>query len=79
MAIEAVLYLTQAGLVSTDRPLWDSSHLLAETSVLGQLAYALVGYEATPTGLQLGAYFATVAAILTAMAIAYRRRQHSHP
>jgi high-affinity iron transporter len=58
MASQAVLLLTQADWLPYTAELWDSSSLLPEYSVAGQLLYALVGYEATPSLLQLLAYVA---------------------
>ncbi len=56
MASEAVLNLIQASWLPSMLPLWDSSKLLPESSVLGQLLHALVGYEASPTVIQVGIY-----------------------
>jgi len=53
-------------------PLWDTSALLSEQSVAGQLLYALIGYEATPTALELGAYITAVILIMGAIFIATR-------
>lgn len=61
MAAQAVLLLTQADWLPFTPQLWDSSPLLTEYSVSGQLLYALVGYEATPSLAQGLAYLAGVA------------------
>lgn len=37
-------------------PVWDTSTLLPETSIVGQLLYAVVGYEATPSPWQVAVY-----------------------
>lgn len=52
MASQASLLLTQADWLPYTVQLWDSSSLLPEYTVLGQILYALVGYEATPSILQ---------------------------
>tara|TARA_R110000824_G_scaffold52692_4_gene146159 strand:- start:96006 stop:96830 length:825 start_codon:yes stop_codon:yes gene_type:complete len=62
MAAQACLLLTQADWLPYTAELWDSSALLAEYTVSGQLLYALVGYEATPSVLQGLSYL--VAALL---------------
>jgi high-affinity iron transporter len=72
MTLQATALLIQADWLPADYPLWDSSALLAEQSVAGQLLYALVGYEATPTALQLGAYLTAVLVILGAALLAAR-------
>lgn len=56
MLSQAVLQLTQADWISSARALWDSSGWLPENSIAGQLLYALVGYEATPSSFQIIAY-----------------------
>lgn len=72
MASQAVLYLMQGGLIESHLPVWDSSGLIAETSVTGQLLYALLGYEATPTLMQLGIYGATLVMFLLVLLIVRR-------
>jgi len=44
-------------------PLWDSSQLLSETSLVGRLLRTLVGYADHPSLAQLAAYCATLLAI----------------
>ena len=57
LASQAALLLIQADWLPSQAPLWDSSGWLPEDSVTGQLLYALIGYEATPTPIQGGVYF----------------------
>lgn len=54
---QAALLLIQADWLPSQLPLWDSSGVIAEDSVTGQLLYALIGYEATPSAIQAGFYF----------------------
>ena len=63
MALQATQLLIQADWISTGMPLWNSSGLLSENAMLGQMAYAVFGYEATPTAPEIIAY-ATVLALL---------------
>lgn len=56
MISQSSLLLIQADWLPSQLPLWDSSHLLSEKSVTGQLLYALLGYESTPTAIQAGLY-----------------------
>jgi high-affinity iron transporter len=69
MASQAVVYLMQGGLVESQLPVWDSSGWISESSVTGQLLYASLGYEATPTLKQLVFYGATLVAFLLVIAI----------
>lgn len=56
MVLQATQLLVQADWIPTGPPIWDSSYLLPERSIMGQLAYAVFGYESTPTAIELGAY-----------------------
>ena len=69
MLAQAVLQLTQADWIPSTRAFWDTSQGLPENSFLGQLLYALVGYEATPSAAQLIAYAAGVILILVFRAV----------
>lgn len=56
MVMQATQLLIQADWLPAAMPLWNSSALLAESSVSGTLAYAVFGYEATPTALEVSLY-----------------------
>ena len=56
MASQATRLLVQADWISTAGAIWDTSHVLSERSLVGQLAYALVGYEASPAAVEIIAY-----------------------
>ena len=64
LAANAAGYLTQAGLLPDLYPqVWDSSHILSQESLIGQLLHILIGYNDRPTGMQLLFYLVTVATI----------------
>ena len=64
MASQGAAFLLQADLVpSLGGQLWDTSSLVAEQSLLGQILHALVGYVARPAGIQVLAYVATLGII----------------
>ncbi|MCP8689614.1 FTR1 family iron permease [Marinobacterium sedimentorum] len=67
LAASAAGYLSQAGILPSQAPLWNSSALLSEKSILGQLLHVLVGYQARPTAIQLGFYLVTLLLIAGAM------------
>jgi high-affinity iron transporter len=69
MASQAVVYLMQGGLVESQLPVWDSSDWISETSVTGQLLYAALGYEATPTLKQLVFYCTTLMVFMLVVVI----------
>jgi high-affinity iron transporter len=64
MAAGGAKYLNQAGwLPSFGNTLWDTSWLLSEEGVFGQILHVLVGYVARPSGIQLIFYVSTIALI----------------
>ncbi len=68
MVAQATQLLIQADWLPSVAPLWDTRGILPEASIPGQLAYAIFGYEATPTPLEawlfLGALVSVPLAIL---------------
>ena len=61
MAAQGAGYLVQADILPTlGDELWDSSHVLSQTSVLGSILHTLVGYIAQPSGIQLVFYAGTL-------------------
>jgi high-affinity iron transporter len=69
MIAQAVQLLIQADWLPSQYPLWDSSWLVEEQTVTGQLLYALVGYEATPTLLQIVFYVAAIGVLVSAVVL----------
>ena len=50
---QATGLLIQADWITVEGSLWNSSGLIAEDSLPGQLLYALIGYEATPSTIEV--------------------------
>lgn len=69
MSSQAALFLAQADLVPTSEPLWDSSALVAESSLLGELLQAVIGYEASPIATQVVMFAGALLLSLAAMGI----------
>jgi high-affinity iron transporter len=68
MAAQAANFLVQADIVPPLGPrLWDTSALLSDHSLFGQMLHALIGYDARPAGIQLAFYVVTVAIIVLGM------------
>jgi len=63
MVMQASMLLEQVDWLPAGPALWDSSALLSEQSIPGELMYAVFGYEATPSAVQLFLYFASLLAI----------------
>ena len=66
MVMQATMLLEQVDWLEAGRPLWDSSFLVSEASITGELLYAVVGYEATPSAVQVLLYLASLAAAAAA-------------
>ncbi len=75
MSLQVSLNLIQADWLPSQMPLWDTSSFLPETSVLGQLLYALLGYEATPTAIQVGFYMSTIIIMTVSVLIGRRYKK----
>jgi len=54
LALQAAGFLAQAGsLTLLQQPVWDTSRILTENSIVGRLLHSLIGYTARPSGMQL--------------------------
>ncbi len=72
MVIQAIRLLEQADFLSSGTPLWDSNWLLPESSVAGQIVYAIFGYEATPSIVEIGAYLLALVGLAIAVILINR-------
>jgi high-affinity iron transporter len=82
LAAQAAGFLVSAGwLPPLIDPIWDSSPLLPDDSVVGQLAHALFGYISQPSAVQVAIYAVVLAAIcwLGFRAPAARTRKQRQP
>jgi len=64
LSMQITKQFMQMGLLNSTAPLWDSSFLVNEHSWLGELLYALLGYDARPAPIQVIFYLLTVAPVL---------------
>jgi high-affinity iron transporter len=81
MAARGANFLVQAGLApSLGSRLWDTSKILPDQSLLGQLLAALTGYIARPSGIEILFYGVTVVTVITLMRWAHKHHsmQHGH-
>lgn len=73
MAAQAAKFLSQAGYLPTlGSAIWNSSHLMSDQGVVGNLLHVLIGYTARPDGIQLLFYLMTLTTIGSLMYF-YRR------
>ena len=56
-------------------PLWDISSVLPTNSVMGSILHVLIGYEASPSGMQIVFYAGTIAIIVGLTALVRRNQQ----
>ncbi len=60
MVMQATMLLEQVDWLETGKPVWDSSFIVTENSISGELLYAVFGYEATPSPAQCMLYIASL-------------------
>ena len=72
LLMKASNLLIQIDVLPSDSFLWDSNHVIAENAELGQFLTAFLGYDATPTMLQLWLY---ISAIMLAFIVIFRANQ----
>jgi high-affinity iron transporter len=78
LAVQAMAFLQQAGLVSLfEKPLWNTSGVVSDGSVIGRMLKTLIGYTDQPDGLQLIAWLVVIAAMFGLTKFVGRR--HSPP
>jgi high-affinity iron transporter len=80
LAAQAVNFFSQAGVVEAmGTPLWDTSAVLSQGSLLGKMLQTLIGYNDQPTALQLIAYLGTLVVMVVLMRIARAAPRRAHP
>jgi len=73
MASQMARFLIQADKIpALSSPLWDTSAAIPEKSVPGLLLHSLIGYDASPAGMQLVFYVTTLLVIITGMKLVNR-------
>ncbi len=76
LASQMARYLIQADwLPALAEPLWDSTALLSSTSLGGSVMHVLIGYEPSPSGMQIIFYTSTIAVILLLASLVRRQQQ----
>ena len=76
MAAQAARFLIQANMLpSLASPLWDTSGVVDNSSLLGKVLQGLLGYDAQPSGMQMIFFVAVLVTILAGMSWARRRAE----
>jgi high-affinity iron transporter len=78
LSMQIAKQLMQIGLLDSGAPLWDSSFLISQHSWLGELLYALVGYDSRPTPIQGFFYVLTLGPLLVACGLHTWRLRAGH-
>jgi len=77
LSAQAAGFLNQADLLpALGGQLWDTSHLLSQASLLGQLLHTLIGYIARPSGVEVAFYVGTILIVLTLMQLFGKSSPH---
>jgi len=71
MCAQAAQMLIQVDWLPAQAPLWDTSALLPEESLPGQLLYALLSYEASPTPIEVAFYSVSLALMVLLLGITH--------
>lgn len=64
MAMQATQLLIQVDWISVSAPVWDTNWIISEASAAGQVLYAVFGYEATPSMIEIIFYLFSILIIL---------------
>ncbi len=67
LSMQIAKQLLQIGVLNSAAPLWDSSTLINEHSWLGELLYALIGYDSTPSTAQVIFYGLAITPLIIAV------------
>ncbi|MBT4521948.1 MAG: hypothetical protein HOC23_18270 [Halieaceae bacterium] len=70
MVMQATMLLEQVDWLPSGKALWDSSVLISEQSIPGELLYAVFGYESTPSPVQATLYSLSLAVMIAAYFLA---------
>jgi len=78
LAAQAAGFLVQADIIpALGGPVWDTTGILSEKSLLGKVLHSLVGYEARPSGVQVLCYVVILGGLLLLSALVRSRQHHS--
>ena len=74
MLMQSTILLEQVDWLPSGPALWDSSAVISEQSIAGELLYAVFGYESTPGRLQVIIYVASIAITVATYLVAWAVR-----
>ena len=71
MVAQATKLLIQADWLTVAGPLWDTSRFISEQSMPGELLYALIGYEASPSAIEVAVYVGSILIMFSSAAVGW--------
>ncbi len=74
LSMQIAKQLMQIGVLDSTEPLWDSSQLVNEHSWVGELLYALIGYDSSPSAMQVIFYGIAITPLVLILAWNWSRR-----
>jgi len=74
MVMQATQLMIQADWIDAGSAVWDSSWLIAETSLTGEVIYAVFGYDATPSVTELMAYLSSLLLIAVGILVIKQKK-----
>lgn len=78
LAMQIAKQLMQIGVLDSTQPLWDSSHIINEHSWAGELLYALIGYDSSPSSVQVIFYGVAIVPLLAILTRSWSRRNKAN-
>ncbi len=73
LALQASQLLLQVDLLPSSLPVWDSGQIISESSIGGQLLYAVFGYESSPTWSEVTVYGVAISIFIVALLLKRKR------
>lgn len=77
LSMQVARQLLQIGILNSAAPLWDTSRIVNEHSWLGELLYALIGYDSSPNAIQIIFYWIAVMPLLLVLFWNWQRRNRT--
>lgn len=68
MSVQATQLLIQVDWITASKPVWNTNWILSESSIVGQMTYAVLGYEATPSFPEVF-FYATIVLIVIVLSL----------
>lgn len=78
LSMQIAKQLLQIGMLDSAAPLWDTSSIVNEHSWLGELLYALIGYDSSPGAIQVIFYWLAITPLMLAAVWNWQHRKSSH-